>query len=625
MNIWTELERHFSENAGRPSLTDNNGVRVTYLELLQRAKGIAALIRSSAAPGSRVCILHSHSWFDALGVLGTLAADCVVVPMSLNYGETNCCQIVNRSQPALLLTDLDPLPESIAAAALDNKVRVMSAKGTSGNFAGEAAATSSDVAMIMFTSGTTGVPKGAMLSHGNILANLADIAAYFAVTQEDHILIARPLYHGAVMTGEFLHGLMHGSGITFYTEAFSPRRLLAFLAEKGCTTMCATPTLFYHLAMNKRSVNLPELKNVVVSGECLNPQVAEKILSSFPGIKFFNVYGLTEASPRVCHLDPEFFRAKIGSVGVPLNSVSIRVVDEGGRDVSRGSIGELYVQGPNVMLGYWKDEGLTSQKIVDGWLHTGDMCRQDEDGFLYIIGRKDHMIIRAGVNIYPQDIENSLLKDGAFKEVMVWGETDANYGQRICAAFVPGSEAPLSTADVMGICKKWLDAYKWPDEVLIVENLPRNASGKVMRLRPPSRRGRVGMYGDTCMKSKVLETIVPPITGLVDEAYPLVVALAHERPWPWFYSNYIQMVFKNDDQMGYNVRFYKTDHRGIMWDTLNPWINYNIVNVNFLKALDMGIIDLIVRSIRQRVLYDGLSRPLLHTRYPQLPEIAHDP
>lgn len=99
------------------------------------------------------------------------------------------------------------------------------------------------------------------------------------------------------------------------------------------------------------------------------------------------------------------------------------------------------------------------------------------------------------------------------------------------------------------------------------------------------------------MKSKILATIVPPITGLVDESYPLVVALAHERPWPWFYSNYIQMVFKNDDQMGYNVRFYKTDHRGIMWDTLNPWINYNIINVNFLKSLNMGIIDLIVRSI----------------------------
>lgn len=486
MNIWTELEKRFHDNGERPALTDNNGNSISYDDLLVKVKTVAAQISANSTPGSRICILHSHSYLDALAVLGTLAADCVVVPMSLNYGETNCCQIISRSEPDLLLTDMDPLPESIATSVRDNIVRVLSIAAASGSFEGKAVRGTSDLAMIMFTSGTTGIPKGAMLSHGNILSNLADIAAYFTMTSQDHFLIARPLYHGAVMTGEFLHGLMHGSRITFYNEAFSPRRLLAFLVEKECTTMCATPTLFYHLAMNKRSVTLPNLKKVVVSGECLNPQVADKILGSFPGVNFFNVYGLTEASPRVCHLDPRYFLAKIGSVGVPLRSVTIRVMEENGEETARGEIGELLVKGPNVMLGYWKDEQLTSQKIVDGWLHTGDMCRLDEEGFLYIIGRKDHMIIRAGVNIYPQDIENTLLKDEAFKEVMVWGETDANYGQRICAAFVPSSEAPLSPADVIGICRKRLDAYKWPDEVLIVESLQRNASGKVMRMRPPA-------------------------------------------------------------------------------------------------------------------------------------------
>jgi len=485
MNIWTQLELRFRVNADRPALTDNNGSSVSYGELLVKVKGIAARIRARSQAGSRICILHTHSYFDALAVLGTLAADRIVVPMSLNYGETNCCQIMKRAEPCLLLSDVNPLPESIAAIVRDQNITILPIGSESDEtWNGDAVAVESDLAMLMFTSGTTGVPKGAMLTHGNILANLGDIAAYFTMTPEDHFLIARPLYHGAVMTGEFLHGLMHGAKITFYNEAFSPRRLLAFLAEKACTTMCATPTLFYHLAMNKRKVELPALRKVVVSGECLNPQVAEQILISFPGVRFFNVYGLTEASPRVCHLDPEYFMAKIGSVGVPLKSVSIRVMDEDGGETVRGEIGELLVQGPNVMRGYWKDDTLTAQKIVDGWLHTGDMCRQDEDGFLFIIGRKDHMIIRAGVNIYPQDIENTLLKDVAFKEVMVWGETDANYGQRICAAFVPASEAALSNADIIGICRQRLDAYKWPDEVFVVASLPRNASGKVMRVRP---------------------------------------------------------------------------------------------------------------------------------------------
>lgn len=484
MNLWTELEKRFVEHPDQPSLTDPSGHSITYGELLKKVKGVAENIRSRVEAGSRICILNTNSYTDALGVLGVLAADCVVVPMSLNYGETNCRQIVHRAEPQLLLTDIEVLPESIAEAVKEHKVEVGPVVSLDRAFPAQSRAGEGDLAMIMFTSGTTGVPKGAMLSHGNILSNLADIGAYFGLTRDDHFLIARPLYHGAVMTGEFLHGLMHNARITFYSEAFQPRRLLAFLVEKECTTMCATPTLFYHLAMNKRSVVLPKLSKVVVSGECLNPQVAETILKAFPGVSFFNVYGLTEASPRVCHLDPAYFPLKIGSVGIPLNSVKIRLVDDEGEPTPAGEIGELLVQGPNVMVGYWKDKLLTSQRIVDGWLHTGDMSRLDEEGFLYVVGRKDHMIIRAGVNIYPQDIENTLLKDGAFKEVMVWGEEDPNYGQRICAAFVPNSDGAMTSADVIKICRKLLDAYKWPDEVLLVEALPRNASGKVMRRRP---------------------------------------------------------------------------------------------------------------------------------------------
>lgn len=484
MNIWTELEKRFESHADRPSLTDNLGQPISYRELKAKVQGIASTIRANTGAGSRICILNSHSYLDALAVLGTLAADCVVVPMSLNYGEKNCCQIIRRAEPSLLLCDLEVLPDSLAEAVHEKAVKVLPALISDEMWVNGATAGSTDVAMIMFTSGTTGVPKGAMLSHHNILSNLSDIAAYFTMTPEDHFLIARPLYHGAVMTGEFLHALMHGSAITFYSEAFSPRRLLAFLADKGCTTMCATPTLFYHLAMNKKSVQLPNLKKVVVSGECLNPQVASKIISVFEDVNFFNVYGLTEASPRVCHLDPQFFAAKIGSVGIPLNSVEIKVVDEAGQPTKPQEIGELFVKGPNVMLGYWKDEQLTAQKIVDGWLHTGDMSLLDDEGFLYVIGRKDHMIIRAGVNIYPQDIENTLLKEDIFKEVMVWGESDANYGQRICAAIVSSTEVKITPSDVIAICRKRLEAYKWPDEVMIVDSLPRNASGKVMRGRP---------------------------------------------------------------------------------------------------------------------------------------------
>ena len=484
MNLWNQLETAFLKNPACLSITDKDGNSLTYSELLYTVQKIAAHLRTHVPPRGRVCVLHSQPYNDALAILAVLAADCAGIPMSLNYGEVNCCKIMERAQPDVLLTDMDPLPNSLLAIAAENNVRVMPMGMMETLPFAEPAATPDELALLMFTSGTTGMPKGAMLTHHNLMSNLADIAAYFRITQSDNFLIARPLYHGAVMTGEFLHALLHGAKLTFYSEAFSPKRLLAFLELNRCSVMCATPTLFYHLAMHKRKTLLPDLRIVTVSGECLNAQVAEKLSEAFPHVAFLNVYGLTEASPRVSHLDPEFFRKKIGSVGIPLDHVSAKIIKEDCNEAPPNEIGELLVRGPNVMQGYWRDEALTSQKIVDGWLHTGDLAKMDDEGFLYIIGRKDHMMIRAGVNIYPQEIENSLLKDERIKEIMVWGEPDAGSGQRICAAVVAQDGFGLTVKDFMDICRALLENYKWPDEVMLIDALPRNASGKVVRGRP---------------------------------------------------------------------------------------------------------------------------------------------
>ena len=484
MNIWKKLEASFLANAPRPSITDQDGRSITYHELLTMARETAMNLRSYVQARDRICMLHSHSYHDAVGILSILAADCIGIPMSLNYGENNCRQIIRRAAPAVLLTDLDPMPGEILGIVREQNIEILSITHEINTPFVEPKATEGDIALLMFTSGTTGVPKGAMLTHHNLIHNLDDIAAYFFLSENDHFLIARPLYHGAVMTGEFFHALLHGSKITFYSDPFSPKRLLAFLAANQCTVMCGTPTLFYHMALNKRKTELPYLRKITVSGECLNPEVADKLLEVFPHASFWNVYGLTEASPRVSHLDPEFFSLKIGSVGVPLNHVKAKVVNDQGCEMPRNEIGELMIHGPNVMKGYWCEEELTAQKIVDGWLYTGDLARMDEDGFIYIIGRKDDMIIRAGVNIYPQDIENSLLRDSAIKEVMVWGETAAVSGQRICAAVVPHDHSEMTAKRFLSICREHLEPYQWPDEMMLMEALPRNASGKIMRGRP---------------------------------------------------------------------------------------------------------------------------------------------
>jgi len=428
MNIWDLLQERFEQNKSSMSICNSEGDFISYGELLKKTLALSNLILSNTHQGSRVVVLNSDSYFDALGVLGVLAAGCTVVPISLKYGEVNCCHILNKIEPDLMITNDQTLPEIVEKTIREINIKklpfalIEDYENQENQEKHEKP--KNDIAMIMSTSGTTGIPRGIMLSHENIVSNVRDIAAYFRLNEEDHILIARPLYHAAVMTGEFLHGLLSGSRITFYSEDFSPRRLLRFMEKIKCTTMCGTPTLFYHLGLHKKNLSLPDLNKIVVSGEGLLPQVAEKLLSSFPNTDFFNVYGLTEASPRVSYLEPKYFSSKVGSVGLPLRSVNIKIVDEDGKQLQAQEKGEIIVKGPNIMQGYWGDIEQTENVIKKSWLHTKDIGYFDEDGFLYVVGRKDHMIIRAGMNIYPQEIENTLLQDEAIKEIMAWGEPD---------------------------------------------------------------------------------------------------------------------------------------------------------------------------------------------------------
>lgn len=279
----------------------------------------------------------------------------------------------------------------------------------------------SDVAFIMCTSGTTGVPKGAMITHENMITNLLDIADYFKINSSDKILIARPLYHCAVLTGEFLISLMNGLHIVFYDGEFNPTRLIQTIRKHKITVMGATPTIFYHISniVKRQKEKLP-LKTVAVSGECMTEVVAKQIKNILPDAAIYNVYGLTEASPRVSYLPPEYFDEYPLSVGIPLKSVSVKIAN-----------GELFVKGKSVMKGYYNDKSATDKAIQNRWLHTGDIATIDENGFISIKSRKDNMIIRGGMNIYPQEIENALLQDNRIKEALAFGVYDKAIGQRI--------------------------------------------------------------------------------------------------------------------------------------------------------------------------------------------------
>lgn len=445
------LYDHIKERMlAHPDQTVGDERRVmTYRELLEDAERMGR-----GLDREKYGILCRSELDTARALLACFFAGKTAVPLSYRYGESHTRKIIAGMRLSHLLTDkgteeaapVGPEPEDLTG-----------------------------IALIMSTSGTTGDPKGAMITQENLLANLRDIEAYFRLEDTDHILIARPLYHCAVLTGEFLFSLLRGVKITFTEAGFNPARLSRLISRGGITVLGGTPTLFYHLSgLIRRSGKAP-LRVMAVSGECMTRTVAEEMRGAFPQTLIYHVYGLTEASPRAAWLPPEQFDDAPLSVGRPLDSLRARIVD-----------GELQLAGPSIMKGYYNRPEATDRALEGGWLHTGDMAERDGAGRLYIRGRRDNMIIRSGMNIYPQEIENALRGERGIAEALAFGVRDERVGQRIHLQVA----TDLTRAEVYRVCQARLPGFQLPDVIEVVKEIPKNASGKILR------KGRDG-HGNT--------------------------------------------------------------------------------------------------------------------------------
>lgn len=434
----------------------------------------AERLAASLLPG-KYAVRCASEYNAGLSLLACLAAGVTAIPLSERYGDVHCERILNLTAPDCILTDSG------------GQIRVLPYERQTVR---ATAAPDAYPALIMCTSGTTGAPKGAMISAENLMANLRDIDRYFDLRCTDRILISRPLYHCAVLTGEFLISLLRGTDIRFYSEAFNPAALLEEIVREKITALCGTPTLFSLLSrLARRMPDSLSLRLLVSSGECMTRETAAAIRQAFPDTRVMNVYGLTEASPRVAYLPPELFDAHPEAVGYPLHSLRARVVDAAGAEVPRGTDGELLISGPSVMQGYYRAPEATEKALRGGWLHTGDMAAMDDEGRITIKCRKDNMIILAGMNIYPQEIECALRADENIEDVLAFGARDADGRQYIGVRVVaPG----LDREGVAKICRRRLPAYERPSVIELADSLPKNASGKLIR---PKDKG--AGYGET--------------------------------------------------------------------------------------------------------------------------------
>lgn len=426
---------------------------------------------------SKCAILCSESLNCAIALVACWHADMVPILISPNYGEEQNKKILELTTPSLLIID-----DGSTSTAFNCYYDI-----SRGSFSGyidfkELDSSLSDVACIMCTSGTTGIPKGVLISTSALIENIRMINEYFRLTNSEKIIISRPLYHCAVLTGEFLVSLMNGTNIGFLDGKYNPIRVLDFIMKKNINVICGTPSLLYHISsvILKRNVITP-IKKVVSSGECLSEKCARVIRKGFPTSKIFNVYGLTEAAPRVSYLPCEKFDEYPSSVGRPLKGIKIKVVDEQGQEVPINHRGEVLIKTPCIMEGYYNNYQLTNQVIQNGWLKTGDIGYKDLNGYLYIVSRADDMIIKGGMNIYPVEIENIIMQIDAIKDCIVYSHKNFVSEEIVIDIVFAEGFTEICEKELMAILSQLLPSYQMPSKINIVEYIQKTPSGKKIR------------------------------------------------------------------------------------------------------------------------------------------------
>ncbi len=339
------------------------------------------------------------------------------------------------------------------------------------------------IRLILFTSGTTSMPKLIMLTEENICSNVKSISEYLKLTTEDKILLIKDLSHSSSIIGELFVGLYNGCSIMMTTKLLRSVTILSLMQEQKTTVFFGVPTLLKEImASNKRkNYDISALRIINFYGASMNQNDILSLIKMFPDTNVIYSYGQTEASPRVTYIEKEMLVKHPASSGKPIRDVSIMIVDSWGNECKPYVKGEIVVQGPNVMRGYYRNEEKTEKTIRNHKLYTGDLAYIDEEGFLYVVGRKDNMFTRGGKNIYPEEIEGVLLGYPDVLEVLVEPVNKTNEVVEIIAYIVMKEDIPFDANKLWSYCKNKLEDYKVPKKLNVVSSLEKTPSGKIKR------------------------------------------------------------------------------------------------------------------------------------------------
>lgn len=474
----------------------------TYGELNAAASTIAAhLVRKGSSRGDRVLLISENSFFWAAAYLGTLKAGLVSVPLPVATPPHELEFIFQSTEARIalvqdgvaarqgncfrgrhLLTD-SPAPPQPGVASLQQWATL---EPVSGSFASVAAAPD-ELASLMFTSGSTGQARGVMVSHGNIIANTRSIVEYLELTSRDRIMAVLP-FHYCFGTSLLHTHLRVGGSLVLDSRFLYPETILQRMQETGCTGFAGVPSHFQILLRNSslRKKAFPHLRYVQQAGGSLAAGFIRELREALPQTQVFIMYGQTEATARLSYLPPPLLDSKLGSVGKGIPGVRLQVLNQAGRGVRPGEVGEIVAEGANVTQGYWRDPRETAAVFRQGKLYTGDLATVDEDGFIYIVDRAKDFLKCGGKRVSCRDVEKRLLEFPCLLEAAVVGTADDVLGEAVNAFLVsrmPG--CPHFDECFRDFCNQRLPQELKPTKVRLLDRLPKNSAGKILKQNLP--------------------------------------------------------------------------------------------------------------------------------------------
>jgi fatty-acyl-CoA synthase len=498
---WNALSlAHLVERAGldldKPAVVFEETSR-TYGELRHFSRRVAnGLIGVGIEELDRVAVLSSNRLEYLEIEVGIAAARAIMVPLNWRLRAGELATLLRRSAAKAIIVEQRFAPtilELRRSGEVPDLRTVITLDGDAGDLGYDEVCSSSsadppprlgtmdDPHEIIFTSGTTGQPKGVVWTNGTVLWNSLEQAMDFQLGPQHATYAVIDLYYIGGRH-DFTWAILHQGGTVHVkrSSGFDAEEVIAYIAERRITHVLWVPTMLYEILRLPTLADYDTscLKMIMTGGQPVSVPTTERAQAAFPQTDFIQVYGLTEGGGSVTYVRPHDARRKPGSAGKPSLHVELRLVDPEGLDVPTGADGEIILRAPSVTAGYWDDPEMTARLIVDGWLHTGDMGRFDDDGFLFISGRKGDMIISGGMNIFPAEIESVLREHAAVSDVAVIGLPDEKWGETVCAVIEAAPGAVVVEQELIDFCTERLASYKKPTSVRVVDALPRTAGGK---------------------------------------------------------------------------------------------------------------------------------------------------